>query len=68
LSISVVPQALLQNIQVQSPDDIYKLNPATRTTTPQASGWSPAATICALHCRTGSSGNVVPACAGLVDL
>ncbi len=44
-SISVVPQALMQNIQAQSPDDIYKLNPATRTTTPQASGWSPAITI-----------------------
>lgn len=44
-SISVVPQALLQNIQAQSPDDVYKLNPATRTTTPQASGWSPAVTI-----------------------
>ena len=44
-SISVVPQALLQNIQAQSPDDVYKLNPATRTATPQASGWSPAITI-----------------------
>lgn len=44
-SISVVPQALVQNMQAQSPDDIYKLNASTRTTTPQASGWTPAVTI-----------------------
>lgn len=40
-AVSVVPQALIQNIQAQSPDDIYKLNPSTHTTTPQITGFSP---------------------------
>ncbi|MGP1717621.1 MAG: TonB-dependent siderophore receptor [Methylophilus sp.] len=40
-AISVMPQELIQNIQAQSPDDIYKLNPSTRTTTPQITGFSP---------------------------
>jgi iron complex outermembrane recepter protein len=40
-AISVVPQELIQNIQAQSPDDVYKLNPSTRTTTPQITGFSP---------------------------
>lgn len=40
-AMSVVPQELIQNIQAQSPDDIYKLNPSTRTTTPQITGFSP---------------------------
>jgi iron complex outermembrane recepter protein len=44
-SISVVPQELIQNIQAQSPDDIYKVNPFTRTTTPQITSWSPSTTI-----------------------
>lgn len=40
-AMSVVPQELIQNIQAQSPDDVYKLNPSTRTTTPQITGFSP---------------------------
>jgi iron complex outermembrane receptor protein len=44
-SISVVPRELIQNIQAQSPDDIYKLNPSTRTTTPQITSWTPAVNI-----------------------
>lgn len=44
-SISTVPQELLQNVQAQSLDDVYKLIPATRTVTPQRSGWSPAVMI-----------------------
>lgn len=44
-SISVVPRELIQNIQAQSPDDIYKLNPSTRTTTPQITSWAPAVNI-----------------------
>jgi iron complex outermembrane receptor protein len=41
----VVPRELLQNIQAQSPDDIYKLNPSTRTTTPQITSWTPMVSI-----------------------
>lgn len=44
-SISVVSRELLQNMQAQSPDDIYKLNPSTRTTVPQITGWSPMVSI-----------------------
>ncbi len=44
-SISVVPRELMQNIQAQSPDDIYKLNASTRTTVPQVTSWSPAVNI-----------------------
>lgn len=44
-SVTVIPQELMQNIQAQSPDDIYKLNPSTRTLTSQGSGWSPIVSI-----------------------
>jgi len=44
-SMSVVPRELMQNIQAQSPDDIYKLNPSTRTSTPQITSWSPLVSI-----------------------
>ncbi|MCT8179398.1 TonB-dependent siderophore receptor [Variovorax sp. CY25R-8] len=44
-SIIVVPRELVQNIQAQSLDDIYKLNPSTRTATPQITGWSPLVNI-----------------------
>lgn len=40
-SISVVSRELLQNVQAQSPDDVYKINPSTMTQTPQLSGWAP---------------------------
>ncbi|WP_244595765.1 TonB-dependent receptor [Bosea lathyri] len=40
-SVSVAPRELIQNIQAQSPDDVFKVNPYTRTQTPQASGWAP---------------------------
>ncbi|WP_229729002.1 TonB-dependent receptor [Oxalicibacterium flavum] len=40
-SVSVVPQELIQNIQAQSTDDIYRINPYTRTMTAQGTGWSP---------------------------
>ncbi|MGV6873088.1 TonB-dependent siderophore receptor [Pseudochelatococcus sp. B33] len=40
-SISVTPRELIQNIQAQSPDDVFKVNPYTRTQTPQISGWAP---------------------------
>ena len=44
-SISVIPQELIENIQAASPDDIYKINPSTRTNTPQSTGWSPMVSI-----------------------
>lgn len=44
-SINVIPRELIQNIQAQSPDDIYKLNPSTRSATPQITSWSPAVNI-----------------------
>lgn len=44
-SVSVVPQELIQNIQAQSADDIYKISPSTRTITAQNTGWSPAVSI-----------------------
>lgn len=44
-SMSVVPLELMRNIQAQSPDDIYKLNASTRTTTPQITSWSPSVNI-----------------------
>jgi len=44
-AMSVIPQELIQNIQAQSPDDIYKLNPSTRTITPQVTGFSPNVSI-----------------------
>lgn len=40
-SVSVVPRELIQNIQAQSPDDVFKVNPYTRSQTPQVSGWAP---------------------------
>lgn len=40
-SMSVVPQELIQNVQAQSTDDIYRINPATRTMTAQGTGWTP---------------------------
>jgi len=40
-SISVMPRELIENIQAQSPDDIYKINPSTRTIVAQGTGWSP---------------------------
>jgi len=40
-SISVMPRELIENIQAQSPDDVYKLNPSTRTIVAQGTGWSP---------------------------
>lgn len=44
-SISVLPRELIQNVQAQSPDDLYKLNPSTRTNVPQSTGWSPMVSI-----------------------
>lgn len=44
-AMSVVPQELIQNMQAQSPDDVYKLNPSTRTITPQITGYSPNVSI-----------------------
>lgn len=44
-SVSVVPKELIENIQAQSADDIYKINPSTRTITAQNTGWSPAVSI-----------------------
>lgn len=40
-AINVVPRELLQNIQAQSPDDVYKVSPSTLSQTPQVSGWAP---------------------------
>lgn len=40
-SVSVTPRELIQNIQAQSPDDVFKVNPYTRTQTPQVTGWAP---------------------------
>ena len=44
-AVSVMPRELLQNIQAQSPDDVFRLNPSTRTSTPQITGWSPMVNI-----------------------
>jgi iron complex outermembrane receptor protein len=44
-SVSVAPRELIQNIQAQSPDDVFKVNPYTRTQVPQGSGWSPMVTM-----------------------
>ncbi|OZI70679.1 TonB-dependent receptor [Bordetella genomosp. 12] len=40
-SISVIPRELLENVQAQSPDDVFRINPSTLTQTPQISGWAP---------------------------
>ncbi|MET4898761.1 TonB-dependent receptor [Sphingomonadaceae bacterium jetA1] len=44
-SVSVTPRELIQNIQAQSPDDIFKVNPYTRTMTAQITGWVPMVSI-----------------------
>jgi len=44
-SISVIPKELIENVQASSPDDIYRINPSTRTSTPQSTGWSPMVSI-----------------------
>lgn len=40
-AINVISQDLITNIQAQSPDDIYRVNPTTVSQTPQATGWAP---------------------------
>lgn len=40
-SVSVVPRELIQNVQAQSPDDIFRISPTTLVHTPQSSGWAP---------------------------
>lgn len=40
-SVSVIPRELIENLQAQSPDDIFRISPTTRIQTPQVSGWSP---------------------------
>jgi len=40
-SVTVVPRELLANIQAQSPDDVFRINPTTQSTTPQITGWAP---------------------------
>ncbi len=40
-AFTVVPQALMANIQAQSPDDVYRVNPSTVSQTPQGTGWAP---------------------------
>jgi len=44
-SVSVVPQELIQNTMALTPDDVFKLNPFTRSIAPQGAGWTPVATI-----------------------
>ncbi len=44
-SLSVVPRELIENVQAQSPDDIYKVNPSTRMLTSQGTGWTPVMAI-----------------------
>lgn len=40
-AITTLPRELLQNLQAQSPDDLYRINPTTLSQTPQISGWAP---------------------------
>jgi len=40
-SITVVPRELIANVQAQSPDDVFRINPTTQSSTPQATGWAP---------------------------
>ncbi|VFR83295.1 Ferrichrome-iron receptor [plant metagenome] len=40
-AITVVPRDLITNIQAQSPDDVFRINPTTQSTTPQMTGWAP---------------------------
>ncbi|MFJ1311610.1 TonB-dependent siderophore receptor [Agrobacterium sp. P15N1-A] len=44
-SVTVAPRELIQNIQAQSPEDIYRVLPTIRSQTPQMSGWAPMANI-----------------------
>ncbi|MGY5775265.1 TonB-dependent siderophore receptor [Rhizobium sp. LEGMi135b] len=44
-SVSVAPRELIQNIQAQSPEDIYRVLPTVRSQTPQISGWAPMANM-----------------------
>lgn len=40
-SVSVIPRELIENVQAQSPDDVFRISPTTRIQTPQVSGWAP---------------------------
>jgi iron complex outermembrane receptor protein len=44
-SVSVAPKELIENIQAQSPEDIYRVLPTVRSQTPQISGWAPMASM-----------------------
>lgn len=44
-SVTVVPRELIQNIQAQSPEDIFRISASTRTITAQVTGWSPIVNI-----------------------
>ncbi|MDP9940188.1 TonB-dependent receptor [Ectopseudomonas alcaliphila] len=44
-SVSVIPQALLQNIQAKSLDDVFKLAPATQFTSPTNAGYASAVSM-----------------------
>jgi iron complex outermembrane receptor protein len=44
-SVSVIPQALLQNIQAKSLDDVFKLSPATQFTSPTSAGYASAVSM-----------------------
>jgi len=44
-SVSVVPQELIQNTMAMSPDDVFKINPFTRSIAPQGAGWTPVVMI-----------------------
>ncbi|HSI49078.1 MAG TPA: TonB-dependent siderophore receptor [Ideonella sp.] len=44
-AISVLPLQLLENLQAQSPDDLFKLTPSSRSATPQGTGWTPVVNI-----------------------
>lgn len=40
-SITTISQELMQNVQAQSPDDVYKISPTALTQVPQGAGWAP---------------------------
>jgi iron complex outermembrane receptor protein len=44
-SVSVLPKALLQNIQATSTDDVFKLSPATQFTSPTTAGYASAVSM-----------------------
>jgi iron complex outermembrane receptor protein len=44
-TINVAPREFIENIQAQSPDDIFKVMPNVRSSTPQITGWSPMVNI-----------------------